>query len=462
MTIPQRICCIGAGYVGGPTMAMIASKCPDIRVDVVDLNADRIAAWNSDKLPIYEPGLDEVVADCLGKNLFFSTEVEAAIADADIIFVSVGTPTKTYGMGAGRAADLCYIEGAARMIAKVAKGPKIIVEKSTIPVRTAQAMHTILSANCEDGKFQVLSNPEFLAEGTAIKDLENPDRILIGGERTAEGQAAIDTLASIYERWVPSERIIKTNLWSSELSKLVANAFLAQRISSINSISALCETTGADVDEVARAIGTDSRIGPKFLKSSVGFGGSCFQKDILNLVYLSEHFGLPEVAAYWNTVITMNDWQKSRFSAKIVQSLFNTVRGKRIAVWGFAFKKDTNDTRESASIYVCRDLLMEGAQIALYDPQVPTATIHKDLLYVGVSQEIIDTQLIICSSCEEAAKAAHGVAVLTEWDEFAAVDFDQVLENMFKPAFLFDGRNLLDHDALTAKGFDVYAIGKGK
>ena len=461
MSNPKRICCIGAGYVGGPTMAMIASKCPDIRVDVVDLNEERVAAWNSDKLPIYEPGLDEIVARSLGKNLFISTDVEAAIKDADIIFVSVGTPTKTYGMGAGRAADLCYIEGAARMIAKVAKGPKIIVEKSTIPVRTAEAMRTILSANCNEGKFQVLSNPEFLAEGTAMEDLESPDRILIGGDPSPEGQEAIDALASIYERWIPAERIIKTNLWSSELSKLVANAFLAQRISSINSISALCETTGADVDEVARAIGTDSRIGPKFLKSSVGFGGSCFQKDILNLVYLSEHFGLPEVAAYWNTVITMNDWQKSRFSAKIVDSLFNTVRGKRIAVWGFAFKKDTNDTRESAAIYVCRDLLMEGAQVALHDPQVPISTIHKDLLYVGVSQEMIDSQLIICQSCEEAAKEAHGVAVLTEWDEFTNVNFDQVLENMFKPAFIFDGRNLLDHKTLTAKGFEVYAMGKG-
>lgn len=442
-------------------MAMIASKCPDIRVDVVDLNEERVAAWNSDKLPIYEPGLDEIVAETLGKNFFISTDVEAAIAAADIIFVSVGTPTKTYGMGAGRAADLCYIESAARMIAKVSTGPKIIVEKSTIPVRTAEAMRTILSANCDEGKFQVLSNPEFLAEGTAIDDLENPDRILIGGDPSPDGQKAINTLASIYERWVPTERIIKTNLWSSELSKLVANAFLAQRISSINSISALCEATGADVDEVARAIGTDSRIGPKFLKSSVGFGGSCFQKDILNLVYLSEHFGLPQVAAYWNSVITMNDWQKSRFSAKIVDSLFNTVRNKRIAVWGFAFKKDTNDTRESASIYICRDLLMEGAEIALYDPEVPVTTIHKELLYVGVSQDVIDNQLIVCSSCEEAADEAHGIVILTEWDEFREADFDLILEKMFKPAFLFDGRSLVDHDALQKKGFEVYAIGKG-
>jgi UDPglucose 6-dehydrogenase len=458
---PKKICCIGAGYVGGPTMAMIASKCPDIRVDVVDLNADRIAAWNSEELPIYEPGLYEIVEQARGKNLFFSTDVEEQIADADIIFVSVGTPTKTYGMGAGRAADLCYIESAARMIAKAAKGPKIIVEKSTIPVRTAEAMRTILSANSDDGKFQVLSNPEFLAEGTAVEDLQNPDRILIGGDRTPEGEAAIEALVSVYNQWIPRERILTTNLWSSELSKLVANAFLAQRISSINSISALCEKTGADVDEVGRAIGFDSRIGPKFLKASVGFGGSCFQKDILNLTYLCDHFGLPEVAAYWDQVIKMNDWQKSRFSEKIVKSLFNTVRGKRIAVWGFAFKKDTNDTRESASIYICRDLLMEGAQIALYDPRVPVSLIHEDLLHVGVSQEVIDKQLVICSSGEEAADQAHGIAVLTEWDEFKDINFPAVYNAMYKPAFVFDGRNVLDHAALREQGFDVYAIGKG-
>lgn len=461
MNPSKKICCLGAGYVGGPTMAMIAAKCPDIRVDVVDLNEARINAWNSADLPVYEPGLDEVVSEARGRNLFFSTEPEEAIAGADIIFVSVGTPTKTYGRGAGRAADLCYIESAARMIAKVSKGPKIIVEKSTIPVRTAEAMRTILTANSEDGQFQVLSNPEFLAEGTAIYDLENPDRILIGGEKTPEGDAAVETLVSIYNQWIPRERILTTNLWSSELSKLVANAFLAQRISSINSISALCETTGADVDEVARAIGTDSRIGPKFLQASVGFGGSCFQKDILNLVYLCEHFGLPEVASYWESVIRMNDWQKERFSGNIVNTLFNTVRGKRIAVWGFAFKKDTNDTRESAAIYVCRDLLLEGANIALYDPRVPKETVFADLKYVGISQEVIDAQVTICDSCEEAASEAHGVAVLTEWDEFKTADFSMILGNMYKPAFLFDGRNILDHAALRDQGFEVYAIGQG-
>ena len=458
---PKRICCIGAGYVGGPTMAMIAAKCPEIRVDVVDLNAERIDAWNSDELPIYEPGLLEVVKSARGRNLFFSTMTDEAIAEADIIFVSVGTPTKTYGMGAGRAADLCYVEGAARMIARVAKGPKIIVEKSTIPVRTAVAMRTILSANCHEGKFQVLSNPEFLAEGTAMDDLECPDRILIGGEKTPEGDAAVESLVSVYNQWIPRERILTTNLWSSELSKLVANAFLAQRISSINSISALCEKTGADVDEVSRAIGMDSRIGPKFLKASVGFGGSCFQKDILNLSYLSEHFGLPEVSAYWDHVIKMNDWQKSRFSANMVQTLFNTVRGKRLAVWGFAFKKDTNDTRESAAIYICRDLLMEGANIAIYDPRVPTATIFKDLENVGISPQMLEEQIIICDSCEEAADGAHGVAVLTEWDEFRDVNFEQIFKKMFKPAYVFDGRDLLDHEALRNQGFDVYVIGKG-
>ncbi|MGJ8655505.1 MAG: UDP-glucose 6-dehydrogenase [Akkermansiaceae bacterium] len=457
----KKICCIGAGYVGGPTMAMIAAKCPDIEVSVVDINEARIAAWNSDELPVYEPGLDEIVQGSRGKNLFFSTKVDEAIVDADIIFVSVGTPTKTYGAGAGKAADLVYIEGAARMIAKVAKGPKIIVEKSTIPVRTAEALKTILEANSEEGSFQVLSNPEFLAEGTAIDDLSSPDRILIGGDPCAEGQAAVAALASVYGTWIPDERIIRTNLWSSELSKLVANAFLAQRISSINSISALCERTEADVDEVANAIGMDSRIGPKFLKASVGFGGSCFQKDLLNLVYLSGHFGLPEVADYWQAVINMNEWQKERFSTKIVQTLFNTVRGKKIGIWGFAFKKDTNDTRESAAIYVCRDLIAEGANVAIYDPQVGAEQILFDLEYLGIEREQLEKQITFCDSCEEAAKDAHGVAVLTEWDEFKTVDYKKIYDEMFKPAFLFDGRNIIDASAVRKVGFNFYSIGKG-
>ena len=449
------ICCLGAGYVGGPTMAMIAAKCPDISVTVTDPNEKRIAAWNSDTLPVYEPGLQQVVESARGKNLFFSTDVRKAIREADIIFVSVGTPTKTYGVGAGRAADLKYIESAARMIAEEAVGPKIIVEKSTIPVRTAQAMLTILRSNSKNGTFQVLSNPEFLAEGTAVEDLENPDRVLIGGEQTPEGIAAIEKVASIYARWIPREKILATNLWSSELSKLVANAFLAQRISSINSISALCEATGADVDEVARAIGKDSRIGPKFLKASVGYGGSCFQKDILNLTYLCQHFGLPEVAAYWESVVKINDWQKSRFSGRIVSDLFNTVSGKHIGILGFAFKKDTNDTRETAAIAICRDLLAEGAKVVVYDPQVSEEQIRAEVLGTGAN-----ANLIVVKTALEACDGAHAVAVLTEWDEFKDLDFQKIHAEMFKPAFLFDGRNILPHVKLKEIGFRVFAIGK--
>jgi UDPglucose 6-dehydrogenase len=456
----MKICCLGAGYVGGPTMAMIAYKCTDIQVTVCDLNETRIAGWNSDVLPVYEPGLDEVVRAARGRNLFFSTDVKAAIRAADIIFVSVGTPTKTYGAGAGRAADLRFIELAARTIAEVSDGPKIVVEKSTIPVKTAEALKTVLEANSPNGKFQILSNPEFLAEGTAIADLEKPDRILIGGESTPGGQAAIETLVSIYARWIPRERILTTNLWSSELSKLVANAFLAQRISSINAVSALCERTGADVDEVARAIGTDSRIGPKFLKASVGFGGSCFQKDVLNLTYLCEHFGLPEVAAYWDQVIKMNDWQKTRFARHIVQTLFNTVSGKKIAVFGFAFKKDTNDTRESAAIYVVRDLVLEQANVVVHDPQVPLSKIREELTYLGVPTETLDRHLSFSTDALTAADRAHGIAILTEWEQFRQLDWQQIHGKMFKPAFLFDGRNILDHATLRQIGFRVYAIGK--
>lgn len=451
----MKICCIGAGYVGGPTMAMIAAKCPEIRVEVVDLNQARIAAWNSDELPVYEPGLDEVVRSARGQNLFFSTGVEDAIRQADVIFVSVNTPTKTFGMGAEKAADLRYVEAVARTIAEVVDEPKIIVEKSTIPVKTAEAIQTILASNGKGLKHQVLSNPEFLAEGTAIADLSNPDRILIGGETTPEGQAAIETLVSVYAHWVPRDRILTTNLWSSELSKLVANAFLAQRISSINSISALCETTGADVDEVARAIGTDSRIGPKFLKASVGFGGSCFQKDVLNLVYLCGHFGLPEVAAYWDHVIRMNDWQKRRFSERVVRTLFNTVTGKRIAVLGFAFKKDTNDTRESAAIYVCKDLLEERANLTIYDPKVKPEQARKDL---NLAED--DARVAFASTAEAAAEGAHALLVLTEWDAFKTLDFESIYQKMLKPAWVFDGRNILDRARLESIGFKVYSIGK--
>ncbi len=438
-------------------MAMIAYKAHDITVTVVDLNEKRIAAWNSDHLPVYEPGLDEIVKERRGKNLFFSTEVKPAIAAADIIFVSVNTPTKTYGVGAGRAADLRYIESVARTIAEVATTPKIIVEKSTIPVKTAETIQQIIQANGHGCTCQVLSNPEFLAEGTAVADLLNPDRVLIGGERTPEGDAAVETLVSVYARWVPRERIITTNLWSSELSKLVANAFLAQRISSINSISALCEATGADVDEVARAIGKDSRIGPKFLKASVGFGGSCFQKDILNLVYLCQRFGLPEVAAYWESVVGMNNWQKQRFAAKVVSTMFNTVAGKKIAVLGFAFKKDTNDTRETAAISVCSDLLAEQANVVVYDPKVSAAQINADVLGAGAPA---NPRLTTAADAYAACEGAHAVVVLTEWDEFKTLDFERIHAGMQKPAFLFDGRNILDLAKLTALGFRATGIGK--
>jgi UDPglucose 6-dehydrogenase len=438
-------------------MSMIALKAPDIQVTVVDLNDRRIGAWNSEILPVYEPGLDDVVRTARGRNLFFSTDVKGAIAEADIVFVSVNTPTKTYGVGAGRAADLRYIESVARTIAEVATTPKIIVEKSTIPVRTATTIQEILAAHPGTARCQVLSNPEFLAEGTAIADLHNPDRVLIGGERTPEGEAAIEKLASVYARWVPRERIITTNLWSSELSKLVANAFLAQRISSINAISALCEATEADVDEVANAIGKDSRIGPKFLKASVGFGGSCFQKDVLNLVYLCEHFGLPEVAAYWEGVIKINDWQKRRFAGKIVRSLFNTVADKRIAVLGFAFKKDTNDTRESAAINVCRDLLTEHANVVVYDPKVPADEIISDVCGKGVGAS---SRLAVAKTAYEACAGAHAIAIVTEWDEFKTLDYEKIYAGMPKPAFIFDGRNITDLAKLRKIGFRACGIGK--
>ncbi len=437
-------------------MAMIALKAPDIQVTVVDMNPARIAAWEKGPLPIYEPGLEEVVKASLGRNLFFSTDVKGAIAAADIIFVAVNTPTKTYGVGAGRAADLRFIESVARTIAEIATGSKIIVEKSTIPVKTAETIKDILGANSRGCKFEVLSNPEFLAEGTAVADLTNPDRVLIGGERTPTGESAAKTLADVYARWVPRDRIILTNLWSSELSKIVANAFLAQRISSINSISALCEATGADVDEVAHAIGRDSRIGPKFLKASVGFGGSCFQKDILNLVYLCEHFGLPEVAAYWEGVVKMNDWQKHRFANNIVRTLYNSAADKTVAVLGFAFKKDTNDTRESPAIFVCRDLLAEQARVVVYDPKVPADEIRRDILGAGVENK----RLIVASSAYEAAAGAHALAITTEWDEFKQLDYGRIFAGMAKPAFLFDGRNVVDLAKLKAIGFRAYGIGK--
>ncbi|MFP9112543.1 UDP-glucose 6-dehydrogenase [Flavobacterium sp. RHBU_3] len=460
----KNICCIGAGYVGGPTMAVIAAKCPDIKVTIVDLNAARIAAWNDenlDNLPVYEPGLDKIVAQARGRNLFFSTEVEKAIDEAEMIFISVNTPTKTYGVGKGMAADLKYIELCARQIASVAKTDKIVVEKSTLPVRTAEAIRSILDNTGNGVKFQILSNPEFLAEGTAVEDLLNPDRVLIGGETTEGGEKAMQALVEVYANWIPAERILTTNVWSSELSKLTANAFLAQRVSSINAMSELCEKTGADVNEVAKAIGMDSRIGPKFLKASVGFGGSCFQKDILNLVYIAKSYGLNEVADYWEQVIIMNDHQKRRFAANIVKTLYNTVSGKKIAFLGWAFKKDTNDTRESAAIYVADDLLNEQANVAVYDPKVEAGHMYADLDYLETRSAAENAKgLTVFNDPYEALQGAHAIAVLTEWDEFKGYDWQRIYDNMNKPAFVFDGRNLLDADKLREIGFFFNAIGK--
>ncbi|MCW2262034.1 MULTISPECIES: nucleotide sugar dehydrogenase [Sphingobacterium] len=456
----KKITCIGAGYVGGPTMSVIAQKNPNVTITVVDLNQVRIDAWNDadlSKLPIYEPGLDAVVGEARGRNLFFSTDVDKAIDEADMIFISVNTPTKTYGKGKGQAADLKYIELCARQIARVAKDDKIVVEKSTLPVRTADALKSILGNTGNNVNFHILSNPEFLAEGTAVTDLHNPDRVLIGGE-DAE---AIEALVQIYEAWVPRERILTTNLWSSELSKLVANAFLAQRVSSINAISELCEVTGANVDEVSRAIGYDSRIGSKFLKASVGFGGSCFQKDILNLVYIARSYGLTAVADYWEQVIILNDHQKSRFAQNIIKTMYNTVNGKKIAFLGWAFKKDTNDTRESAAIYVADHLLEEEAEIVVYDPKVPAEQIYRDLDYLGTRSPEDNRRLVtVVSDPYLALDEAHAAAVLTEWDEFKQYDWSKIKATMKKPAFVFDGRKLLDRKELEGLGFDYYAIGE--
>lgn len=459
----KNICCIGAGYVGGPTMTVIASKCPEIIVNVVDVNPERIANWNHenlDYLPIYEPGLADLVKKQRGKNLFFTTEVELCIKKADMIFISVNTPTKTYGKGKGQAADLKYVELAARTIAKVSVTDKIVVEKSTLPVRTAQAIKNILDNTGSGVKFEILSNPEFLAEGTAIDDLVNADRVLIGGDDTPSGRSAKDALSYIYEEWLPKERILQTNVWSSELSKLVANAFLAQRVSSINSISSLCEKTDANVDEVAKAIGMDSRIGSKFLQSSVGFGGSCFQKDILNLVYIARSYGLNKVADYWEQVIIINDYQKQRFVNNIISTLYNTVSGKKIAFFGWAFKKDTNDTRESAAIYIADALIEERAEVYVYDPRVSREQMLNDLNYLGTrSPEQNERYLKPLNDPYEVADKSHALTILTEWDEFKEYDYDQIFRKMIKPAFIFDGRRLLNATALKKKGFKVYSLG---
>jgi UDPglucose 6-dehydrogenase len=454
MTFKKEILCIGAGYVGGPTMAIIASKCPNYRIEVVDINEEKIRQWNSDNIPIFEPGLFEIVKQTRGKNLFFSTDIEKGIKKADIIFVSVNTPTKTFGEGAGMASDLQYWEKTAHKIIENSENDKIIVEKSTLPVRTAEAMERILKANNKKIKFEVISNPEFLAEGTAVSDLVEPDRVLIGSHKTKEGLKAAEAMVELYSHWVPREKIITTNLWSSELSKLVANAFLAQRISSINSISALCEKTDADISEIAFAVGSDTRIGSKFLNTSVGFGGSCFQKDILNLVYISRSYGLSEVADYWEMVIKTNEYQKTRFVQKMIKEMFNTVAGKKISVLGFAFKANTGDTRESPAIHITKKLLEERAVVSISDPKA------LDNAKIDLKDDIPGNDIHFEPDPYKSVDGAYAIALLTEWQEYKELDFERIYKSMKKPAFIFDGRNILDHKKLFEIGFNVYPLGK--
>jgi len=449
----KKILCIGAGYVGGPTMAMIARKCPRYKVTVVDINPERIRQWNSDRLPIYEPGLYELVSSSRGENLFFSTDIDQGIREADIIFVSVNTPTKTYGLGAGMAADLQYWEKTARQILDCARSPKIIVEKSTLPVKTALAMERILKSKESRIHFEVLSNPEFLAEGTAVRDLEKPDRVLIGSRLTENGLKARQEIVDIYRNWVSEENIITSDIWSSELSKLVSNAFLAQRISSINAISALCEKTEADISNVAMAVGRDGRIGPRFLNASIGFGGSCFKKDILNLVYICRHYGLEEVADYWESVVHINEYQKERFVRHMLTAMFNTLAGKKICILGFAFKADTGDTRESPAIHVCKRLLEERAELVISDPEA----LHN----AGIDLRGVDEgRVSFVEDPYEAARGVHAIAVMTEWELYRHLDYQRIYDAMVKPAFLFDGRNVVDRERLFEIGFNVYAIGK--
>lgn len=455
MNFEKNILCIGAGYVGGPTMAMIALKCPTYKITVCDISQERINAWNSEELPIYEPGLDEVVKKTRGKNLFFNTDIENGIKEADIIFVSVNTPTKTFGIGAGRASDLQYWEKVARIILENSYSDKIVVEKSTLPVRTAEALSRILHFQPNSKvKFQIISNPEFLAEGTAISDMEYPDRILIGSEETEDGIKARDEIVKLYEHWIPREKILTANLWSAELTKLVANAFLAQRVSSINSISALCERTGANISEVSYAVGKDSRIGPKFLKASVGFGGSCFKKDILNLVYIAQSYGLKEVADYWESVVLMNDYQENRFVDRMVSVMFNTVAGKKIALFGFAFKVDTGDTREAPAIQISKRLIEERAQLIITDP--------KALKNAKLDLKDHEGKVEYEADPYKAAEGAHAIAIVTGWDDFKKLDYKKIYDSMEKPSFIFDGCNILDVNEMYEIGFNVIPLGRGE
>ena len=461
----QEICCIGAGFVGGPTMTVIAHECPEVRVTVVDTNIQKIKAWNSpnlDKLPVYEPGLKDLVAKTRNKNLFFSTDIDDAIIKAQMIFLAVNTPTKKDGEGKGYAADLTNIVKCSKRIAKVSSESKIIVEKSTLPVRTAEKIKQVLKSNSTELTFEVLSNPEFLAEGTAIQDLYKSDRVLIGSDNTKRGREALNSLISLYKKWIPKDKILKTSVWSAELSKLASNAMLAQRISSINSLSALCEKSGASIEEVSKAIGMDKRIGSHFLNVSPGFGGSCFQKDILNLVYLCKNYGLHEVADYWEGVVRINDYQKSRFSNKVMEYFGDKIINKRITILGWSFKKNTNDSRESASIYICRDLLIKGAIIHIYDPMVPPKRIISDIEYLLESDNFEEESLkeliskvYVSTNINDAVKSAEAVLILTEWDEFKRYNWKKFIQTSKINVHLFDSRNIIDKSFAQ----NLYSIG---
>ena len=434
----KNICCIGAGYVGGPTMAVIALKCPDINVTVVDANPNKIKSWNGplDSLPVYEPGLSEVVDEARNRNLFFSTNIKDAIQKSEMIFMAVNTPTKTKGEGAGMAADLRYVEACTKEIAKYSKSDKIVIEKSTLPVRTAEKIKEILQENSDGIHFEILSNPEFLAEGTAIQDLFKSDRVLIGGDGTKSGQKAVQLLIDIYSNWIPKEKILTTNVWSSELAKLASNAMLAQRISSINSLSALCEKTGANIGDLSKAIGSDHRIGPDFLKASVGFGGSCFKKDLLNLVYICKYYGLNEVAEYWHQVVKINNYQKKRFANKVIDYFEGDLTGKKIAILGWAFKANTNDSRESASIYVSELLHNAGASIEIYDPMVSETKIISDINRIWLSKDSPNIKILKNFQIKERYDA---ILILTEWEEFK-------LKSKYFQSKVFDGRLLLKNN----------------
>ena len=459
----KNICCIGAGYVGGPTMAVIAQKNPDITVTVVDINEKRIAAWNSNnlnELPIYEPGLSDVVKETRGRNLFFSTDINSAIINSEMIFISVNTPTKTSGKGKGYAADLKYVELCANQIAEISTTDKIVVEKSTVPVRTSEKIKEILKSKNKNVDFQILSNPEFLAEGTAMRDLKIPDRVIIGGDNTKKGNKAIQSLVNIYSSWVPRKNILTTNLWSSELSKLTANAFLAQRISSINSLSELCEKTGADIEEVSKAIGMDSRIGSSFLKTSVGFGGSCFQKDISNLVYIARSTGLEKVANYWEQILIINNHQRDRFAKKIYSLINKESLNKNVCILGWAFKKDTNDTRESAAIYVANNLIKSNIYLNVYDPKVKESQIFFDLNYINENDTKNREYVFVYNNPIECIDKTNIIAILTEWDEFKDYNWKKIFDKMSKPAYIYDGRNILEKEKLESIGFNYIGLGR--